>query len=215
MRKGCWVIGFIVLTVFVPIINAGGKIPADGIIEVDGWGHVTDSFKFTCDGAGDMRNTPCYGKSPPQSGEFPVSGPYTLISKEYSCETPSYDGSCWGGSGLCKFRYGGEESKAYLSVSGMREGEAHLVKGSLNIKYTCHTCGHGTFVWYVKPTNFKVDVYYKTFSSCDAFCREVYDNANGREEGGECNCYCDEGYGKQQLVKGVWGCVGDEIPQTG
>lgn len=189
----------------------------EGTLNVEGWEHTSKTFKFTCSGPADLQNTPCYGKSPPQSGEITAPGPYTLISRKYSCETPDFKGVCEVNTAECGFTYEGKESEESVEARGAIDDWANLVRGSLNIKYTCSTCGHGVYVWYVKPTNCTVDIYTKSYSSCNELCQSTIQGAIGKEiaprQGAdkECKCYCEKGAEPLLQSNDLWTCTtGDE-----
>lgn len=189
----------------------------EGTLNVEGWEHTTDSFKFPCDGAADMAHTPCYGKADPQSGNLLAPGPYTLISRTYECKTPEYETNvCDGYSGMCTFNYEGQESTESVDTLGGIDNWAKLVKGNLDIKYTCHQCGYGSYVWSVTPTNCSIDIYTKSFSSCDDLCQSTIQGAIGQEEGKgeetECKCYCEKGAEPILQSNDLWTCTTGEDP---
>ena len=188
----------------------------EGTLNVKGWEHTTETFKFPCKGASDLPNTECYGKADPKSGAFKVLGPYSLISRKSECKTPGYEGLCDYSSGECGYNYKGMLSEESVNALGGIDDWAKMIKGSLDITYTCRQCGYGMYVWSVKPTNCTVDFYTKSFSSCDEFCQGTIQGAigqevapgPGREE--ECKCYCEKGAEPQLLSNDLWSCATGE-----
>lgn len=188
--------------------GGGGIMP-----KADGWDQVHDYFDFTCSGAADLPSTECYGANPEGTGYFDVVGAYSLVKFDYSCEPYNYDGGCWHGD-YCAIWYDGQLSMDTVEVQGPSESlvnstgyfTAKLMQGDFHADYQCYPCGHGEWVYYVRPTKCEVDVYVKGYASCDDFCKDSFTNSYGTQEGEDCNCYCNEQYEPYQYENGAWIC---------
>ncbi|MFH1404056.1 MAG: carboxypeptidase-like regulatory domain-containing protein [Candidatus Altiarchaeota archaeon] len=164
----------------------------------EGWNHKSDTFTFTCHGAADLVNTPCYEKGKPVTREMTVSGNYVVIYFGERYETPGYE---MGPEDLCWVKYirDGEKRAIWFEgpikeKAGVQEGygfDSEIMKGPVTIQYTCRPYGYGSYVYSVRPTNCWVDIYYKAYNTCNDFCTAIRDNAYGKEEEGVCNCYCN------------------------
>ena len=184
-----------------------------------GWNDLSDYFDFWCSGPGDMQGTECYGQNPDGTGSFSSSGAYSLVEFYYECEPYNYEGGCSYGNGCGMYYDDNVDVITDVYVQGDAASvvktktdyyfNAQLIKGAISGTYSCTPCGHGKWVYYVRPTKCYTHLYTKSFSSCNALCEEAFSHSEGREENGECKCFCKDGFKAKVYEDDTWDCEMD------
>jgi len=174
MKKIVFVLIILLLGLFIPASFASGRSMQT----------LTETVSFPCSGS-NRPGGPCEGVYIKKDHkwfkfEIPALSDYEL---SMGCTVPDLeeDERCNEYSGLCEVLIEGVGM-----VGGLNPG---FTKEQKKIKVKCTQCRTGGFYLTFRPTNCKVEVKYKSYGSCDNYCKSTLgDDFYGQMVGANCEC---------------------------